>query len=133
MAEKFCVEYQADKISYDGGIICPKIKRFIKVSGDTCECRHCELDLIDKIHYTVNTIKKLTIIIQEVISKSEVRRQLNKDIEKPSDDINESIRIYQAHSNFINDMYYKTFEIDGINYTLNGLTKLRDELVRKLC
>jgi hypothetical protein len=133
MAEKFCVEYQANKISYDGGIICPKIKRFIKVSGDTCECRHCELDLIDKIHDTMNTIKKLTIIIQEIIKKSETKQQLNADMAKCKGDVNESIRIYQAHSKFINDMYCKTFEIDGINYTLNSLTKLRDELVKKLC
>lgn len=133
MAEKLCTEYNTNIKSYNEGIICPKIKRFIKVKENHCVCDNCELDLIDKIHNTINTMKKLTIIIQEIIKKSETKQQLNADMAKCKGDVNESIRIYQAHSKFINDMYHQNFEIDGINYTLNGLTKLRDELVRKLC
>lgn len=76
MAEKFCAEYQADLKSYNEGIICPKIKRFIKVSGNTCKCNQCELDTIDKLHHTLAIIKMVRIVIQDIIEKSEAKKNL---------------------------------------------------------
>ncbi len=132
MAEKFCAEYQADLKVYNEGIICPTIRRFIKVSGDTCRCRHCELDTIDKLHHTLSIIKMVRIVIQDIIEKSEAKQKLNNDIKKPDDDVNESILIYQAYNQFVDDIYNVNVEINGVFYTLNGLMKVRDELVKNL-